>query len=278
MPTIYEDPRFRTRLQEQGLALLARNRGFEFSQTFFPYTSGKISPYYVHAESVMRDGHDNARAIELLATLYFWTEGRSKEHNASPTRVITGGESCDWMFSQPVATRVIMPHTMLYKDGRTAGASLMNAHVTHIADLNNEGSSMRDYWLPTIRRESGTLTQALFFVDRCEEGMHVMKELGITNAAVVPLDAHAWDYLYQQAKAINEEEYHSLQSYRENREAWARSMLRSKAGIERLFALLCSSIEKEQDATRKVLNKGYPELREELLERLKKEIHTELAL
>ena len=50
--------------------------------------------------------------------------------------VISGGESRDWDFSNPVAARMSLPHCKIYKDGKMLGAEVFRRPVVHIADLN----------------------------------------------------------------------------------------------------------------------------------------------
>ena len=54
----------------------------------------------------------------------------------------------------------------------------------------------------------------------------------------------------------------------EDSEAWARKMLRSENGIERITELL-NGDSKEREGALKVINKGYPDLKEEILYGLK---------
>ena len=47
-------------VQQKHLEILVRNGGFQFTDSFFPYTSGQIGPYYVQSAVVMNNGKDYA--------------------------------------------------------------------------------------------------------------------------------------------------------------------------------------------------------------------------
>jgi hypothetical protein len=158
-----------------------------------------------------------------------------------------------------------MPHVMLYKDGKSVGTDIKGRQVVHVADLNNEGSSPRDLWVPAIKKAGGTINDIFFYVDRMEEGVNVMKELGLNSYAVVPLDEHAWDYL-QKTRVVSPEIYKNLMARgktREERDAWARNMLKSDAGLARLVQLFDN--EQSRAKVMKILDKGYPGLKRELI-------------
>lgn len=247
-------------MQTRNLAALAKSLGgFKFSETFFPYTSGEIGSYYVQSASIMADGNAYAQACKDMAGLLAHvTEGRYG--NA----IISGGESRDWVFSFPVAQMLNLPHFMIYKDGKTLGANVNGKNVIHVADLNNEGSSPRDLWVPVIRQEGGKITQILFYVDRLEDGAKVMKELELQSNAVIPLDEYAWDFL-QKEKVITQDVYKSLCQRMEDKDVWARTMLRSEKGLETLANLLNFVEKKNAEKGLKILNKGYPDMKKELI-------------
>src|SRR3989344_1798195 len=90
--------------------------------------------------------------------------------------IISGGESRDWIFSNPAAYELGKPHLTIYKDKKMIGADVKGKRVIHVADLNNEGSSPRDIWVPAIRDADGKIEDIFFFVDRMEDGVGVMKE------------------------------------------------------------------------------------------------------
>lgn len=246
-------------VQKRNLIALAKSPGgFQFTRTFFPYTSGEIGPYYVQSAGIMADGAAYAAACHDMATLVKQTLGEGY------AGVISGGESRDWIFSGPVAERLQLPHTMIYKDGKVIGAVMKDEPVAHVADLNNEGSSPRDLWMPVIKREGGKPEHIFFYVDRLEDGVEEMKKLGLQSHAVIPLDEYAWDQL-QQIQVIGPEVYRSLRKRMEDKKSWAENMLRSAEGLETLLALIGSAKTREKGL--KILN-TYKDLHEELLERL----------
>ena len=261
-----DDGTSRKTMQERGLDILAKHKGgFQFTNTFFPYTSCEIGPYYVQSGVVQNDGADFITAINDMAYLVKNTVGSDRLAQA----VISGGETRDWIFSPPVAFGLSRPHIMLYKDGKSVGADIKGKEVIHVADLNNEGSSPRDLWVPAIKKAGGTINDIYFYVDRMEEGVHVMKELGLNSHAVVPLDEHAWEYL-QETKVVTPEVYQNLMARgksKEERGAWARGMLKTDAGLETLAKLAAS--EKTFSKAKGILDKGYPNMKDELIDRLK---------
>jgi hypothetical protein len=54
-------------MQERALRALVINGGFQFTNTFFPYTSGQIEPYFVQSVDVMKNGESFKVAIEDMA-------------------------------------------------------------------------------------------------------------------------------------------------------------------------------------------------------------------
>lgn len=240
--------------KQRNLARLVKHGGFQFNDTFFPYTSGEIGPYYVQSAVVLKDGGDFAGAINDMSNFML------QETNMVTPTIISGGESRDWCFSFPLAERFGAAHAMLYKNGKFIGPELKDEYVTHVADLSNEGSSPRDLWVPAIRQRGGVIEDIFFYVDRMEDGPKVMKELGLNSRALVPLDAEAWDYLMGN-DVIDETVYKNLRergTSKEQRDAWALKMLRSKPGIQRMAEIAKTTPEKAQ----KIINhEAYAEVK-----------------
>ena len=251
----------RVELQEDNLRILVRNGGFQFSDTFFPYTSGQIGPYYVNSESVMKTSGDYFLAVKYFADLI------NSVINKWEFDVISGGESRDWIFSNEVALRLGKSSVMIYKDRKIIPHvdDLRGKRVVHVADLNNEGSSPRDIWIPALRNAGATVKNILFYVDRLEDGVGVMKSLELRSEAVVPLNEHAWNYLKQQ-DVLNEQIYKNLRERMEDKDAWARAMLRSEKGFARFRELINNS--KTYVKAIKVIEVGYPDLKQEIMDRL----------
>src|SRR3989338_6836499 len=117
------------RLQHEGLAIVGESSMIVWNDTFIPYTSGKIGNYKIQSDVLQEFG--NARlykqAVNLMQTLYEYVEAQG----TSPTTVITGGETKDWIFSAPVAEQMRIPHVSLHKSGHMIGKSLEHATVTH---------------------------------------------------------------------------------------------------------------------------------------------------
>lgn len=245
--------------KERNLNAIARNSGFRFSNTFFIYTSGKIGNYYVNSESVMKNGEDYAYAAESLSVMISKILG--KEYD-----VISGGERRDFIFSNPVAVSIEKPHLSLYRDGRFIGADVNGKRIVHVSDLNNEGSSPRNLWIPMIRNLGGNVENIFFYVDRMEGGVNVMRDLGLERHAVVSLDNEAWNYLLK-ANVVSEDVYREIRDRMEDRDEWARRMLKTDRGFEQFVEYLKNTDMKE--CARKVMEVGYPDIKNELLERLK---------
>lgn len=252
---------FRDSLQRRNLDILAKNSGFQFSDTFFPYTSKKIGPYYVFSEKALYRGDQTpvaslARLIENLA-----------QEAGEKYDLISGGEMRDLAFSNAVAYILGKPPVTLCKNGRIIGPPLKGEQIIHVADLNNEGSSPRDLWVPMIRENGGSIDRIVFYVDRMEEGVNVMKTLGLKSDAVIPLNGGAWDYL-KKIGECDDKTYRQLQSRNEDKEGWAERMLRSDEGFERTVELL-NMTPKHREMMISVIKQGYPHLTEELTSRLR---------
>ena len=268
--------------QERGLSILVKHKGgFQFTDTFFPYTSGEIGPYFVQSGVVQNNGLDYQQAIQDLANLIDnkipWIDRLEKI-------VISGGETRDWIFSNPVSIELTnkynssIPHVMFYKDGKKVGADIKGKEVIHVADLNNEGSSPRDYWLPIIKQSGATIRNIFFYVDRMEKGFQVMQDLCLISHSVVPLDNDAWNYLCKKW-VVTTEVYKNLNERGktpEEHDVWARKMLKTDNGIARLVELFDDI--KSREKVRKIIAKGYPDLKDELLDILRTKSESRLDI
>mgnify|MGYP001568094396 CR=1 FL=1 len=92
-----------------------------------------------------------------------------------------------------------------------------------------------------------------------------MEDLGLESHAVAPLNEHAWNYLQQQG-VLNAGIYKNLRERMEDKDAWARKMLRSEAGLKRLATLYDD--EKSSQKVPPILHKGYLDMERELIEGL----------
>lgn len=220
----------RLELQEANLDALLRNGAFEFideNTPWFPYTSGQVGPYYVQSIAVEKEGQAYAFAVDSMAELI---RSGFPEFDA-----ISGGETRDWDFSNPVAVALRKPHVKLYKNGKMLGAGIRGRRLLHVADLNNEGSSVRDYWKPMVEKAGGALAGVAFFVDRMEEGTAVMRDLGLRSEAVVPLDDAAWGFALAK-KRVSPALHESLVKRSRDPRAWAVRALLGHPGYFRAFA------------------------------------------
>ncbi|MBU4428414.1 MAG: hypothetical protein KKE37_03550, partial [Verrucomicrobia bacterium] len=213
--------RFHVDLQEINLRNLLKNGAFQFvddATPWFPYTSGQIGPYYFQSIAIEKDGPAYATAIRSLVALI--------QAEAGTFDVISGGETRDWDFSNPVAVTLQKPHLKLYKDGKTLGADIAGKTVLHIADLNNEGSSLRDYWKPHIEKNKGRLIGFVSFVDRLEDGVSVLKALRLPALSVVSLNGQAWDLMLKEGY-VSQSVHHALIARMQDKHAWALRALRA---------------------------------------------------
>lgn len=245
----------RDELQKQGLLFLAEAGEPQFTDQWFPYTSGEVGPYYIQSLAVTKRGDTYRWAIDAMCEIILSGVG------IDGFDVVSGGESRDWDFSNPVAYALGKPHAKLYKDGTNIGADLDGKRVLHVADLNNEGSSVRDRWLPAVKRNGGSFSGAMFFIDRGEEGSAVMKQLSIPYDSVISMDEKAWKVLLN-AGIINKTLFDSLNERLNDRRGWARKAL--KTNIDRLGEMLVHDNPKTVERAKKILSDGYPEIREEL--------------
>ena len=227
-----DERKFRREIQRAGLGILSRHKGgFQFTNTFFPYTSGEIGPYYVQAGVVQNNATDYSNATQSM------TEIVRPYVKPGVIDIIAGGESRDWIFSFVVARELGLPHIMLYKDGKTVGADIARKSVALVSDLNNEGSSPKNLWVPTIQRLGGQCNHAFFYVDRMERGVQVLDDMNIQHHAAVPLDANAWIHLLN-LNIISQEIYRNLRERARDQDSWAIQMLTSDKGEARLAEIL----------------------------------------
>lgn len=236
-------------LQKVNLRNLMETGAFRFidaTTPWFYYTSGQVGPYYVQSVSVEKDGMKYACAVESMIQLI----------NTKVTcfDVISGGETRDWDFSNPVAVLMKKPHAKMYKDGRVIGADLKNKKVLHVADLNNEGSSVRDHWKPIITKNNGVLIAVVSFVDRMEDGFALFKKMALPNYSVVPLGESAWDLVFGEGY-ISKEVHNQLVARMQDRRKWAINALLANPEYFRRFYAEDTSRAKAQN-----IMKTYPEI------------------
>jgi len=245
------------KFQKENLLLLANSGGFKFTDKWFPYTSGCIGPYYVQSMDICKNGSDFQFAIQSIMTI---AEQIVRDSN-EPIDVASGGESRDWPLSFPIAEKLGVAPLMIYKDGKMLGPDIRGRRVLHIADLNNEGSSPRDKWVPAIRNAGGIITDIIFYVDRLEDGVQVMKDLGLTSHAVIPLNDESWKILAEE-NFVSKEIYDSLLDYWKDRKAW---------GIKKLLEypeLLTEILKKDKVKGIKIFTTFYPLMGEDLTKAL----------
>lgn len=241
--------------QKDALLELARNGGFKFTENWFPYTSGWIGPYYVQSADIFKTGHGIMIANHSIITI---VEQIIRDSDQT-IDVVSGGESRDWPFAACIAEKLGVGLCMIYKDGKMVGATdLKDKRVLHVADLNNEGSSPRDMWIPVIRNSGGIINDIVFLVDRLEDGVEEMKKLELKSHAVIPLNEDAWNFLKEEG-FVTEEILVSLFDYLEDRKAW---------GVKKLVEhpeILVEILNKDQKKGLKIFNTFYPLIGENLI-------------
>ena len=240
-----------------GLHLIAKNPVLKTIDTFFPLTSGLITNYYLQSVGLECDGNSYSTAISCLSRLV--------SANAGDFDVISGGESRDWDFSNPVAVMLEKPHAKIYKDGKMLGAEVDGKQVVHVLDILNYRSSPRNLWVPMIRQAGGKISKIFSFVDTLE-GENALDEMGVECHSVVRLDGDAWRYL---GGRIPDKDYDAILERKFNRDAWARNMLLSEKGMARLRDLLTYTDPEVRKKALKIVTNGYPGLKDEIIERLK---------
>lgn len=216
-------------LQKTNLHNLLRTGAFRFvdqATPWFPYTAGQIGPYYVQSVCIEKDGGAYAYAVQSLAELIRAEIGSFD--------VISGGETRDWDFSNPVAVMMGKPHAKMYKDGRLLGADVKGRKIVHVADLNNEGSSVRDYWKPIVERNNGAFIAVVSFIDRLEDGYLLFKEMALPCYSVVPLDKTAWDIILKEG-CISKNVHRQLVARMQDRRKWAINALLDNPEYFRCF-------------------------------------------
>jgi len=240
-------------LQALNLRYLLKTGAFQFVDAhtpWFPYTSGQIGPYYVQSIAIEKEGDAYADAIQSLVELIRLKFGDFD--------VVSGGETRDWDFSNPVAVALRKPHIKLYKDGKTLGAEVNDRRVLHVADLNNEGSSIRDHWKPILERSGANLAGFVSYVDRLEEGLGVLQSLGLPFASVVPLDEDAWNSACREGTVTADIRNILVDRFRD-RHRWARRTLMTHPEYFKQFA----SSPKTRDKALKII-RTYPDLAPDL--------------
>lgn len=215
-------------MQERNLENLCRLGGFATHFPFCHYTSGEIGNYFVQSIAIEKEGEAYAQAIRDMVQ-YF--------RLAIPTNsidAIAGGETRDWDFSNPIASRVELPHMKLYKNKGPLGFTDVDGKVIlPIADLNNEGSSFAKYWYPQITEAGGIVKDVMFFFDRMEGGHKVIENMGVNRHSLINLDEVAWKYLLDK-EIIEDGVYRSARDRLENKALWAKKVLLTAEGIDRL--------------------------------------------
>ena len=251
----------RKELRNRNLNNLIALGGLKFDEVFYPYTSGKIGPYFLESLEITSNGDAYRQARDDMCRYIAEFLGFNS------FEFISGGETKDWDFSNAVASELGYGHIKLYKNREPKGAKFRGETVLHIADINNKGSSVRDYWVPQIRDGGGIIDDILFFVDRMEEGVEEMEKLTINRHALIELNRDVWQFLFDNS-VIKKENYNALNMYQENREKWGIDTLRRNP--QKLKDILESKDPKLQGAGFKILNVGYPQIRDELIHSLTK--------
>ena len=226
-------------------------------ESWYPYTSGEIGPYFIQSVAIANNGKALRHLLDSWETLI---RSKNIEFDA-----ISAGETRDWAFHSALADRLEKPYVMLYKNGKFIN-DISRRTFLHVADLNRSGSSFKEYWKPLIESQGGKLPYATFAVDRCEDGKKNLEELGIESFSVINFNDDAWNALHDRGD-ITQQKRDDLLLYAKNRETWANTVILPE--IPRLIELHKDI--KSRDKVNKILNEGYPHLKNELVELMAKD-------
>ncbi len=212
----------KTKLKLQELENLVNCGGFKFTENqqvpWFDYTSCYIGPYYVQSMDVFKS--KSTRNSAVISMEYYISN--FIDNKFTRNSIISCGESRDWPFGIILADNMNWDVKILYKDGKTSfgipDEQLKDNNILHIADLNNEGSSIKK-WDAMIKAAGAKISDVLFYVDRMEDGVSVCKELGINRHAIIELDGECWKYLLKK-KVISRPMFEDLISYWKDRKTW----------------------------------------------------------
>lgn len=236
------DDDFKRTLKLKHLNILAKSGCFNFTEEknvpWFDYTSNRIGPYYAQSMTVFSRRDFSKIAIDgMVSYIKHILPGNLSD-------IISAGESRDWPFALPVAHKIGADIRMLYKDGKSwfGVNNIKGEIILHIADLNNEGSSMKK-WNEMISKDGGTIANALFYVDRMEEGVRVLEELNINRHAIVDLDNESWRYLLND-QFISQSMYQELVKYWKDPLKWGCEKILTDPGP--LFALIKNEKKRER--------------------------------
>ncbi len=233
------------------LDMLMEHNEPKVAKTWFPYTSGKIGPYYIQSIVVEENGEHYRRAVDAL-------KGLVMKHS-SHVDAICGGETRDWDFSNPVAYSLGLPHAKLFKERKPLGASIEGKKFALISDLNNQGSSVKT-WQKIIAHNGGSIVHAYFYIDRMETGVQVVKDLELERHAVIEFGPCSWTHM-KKVGYITSDQHANVLAYLKNSELWGREQLIRHP--EKLKELLQGS-SRDKEKARKILEIGYPGIEEKL--------------
>lgn len=219
---------------------------FEESK-FCIYTSGKPGNYYLQSAVNIAEGQINSLIVlEMCRKIV-------RDYNDLHNVVISGGESRDWIISYPVAAFLGVPHLSIYKyekgkqeASKTIGADekdIKGKTIIHVADLNNQGSSVRDMWAPKIESMGNKIDKIYFIIDRCEEGQEVIKNMGIASESLINMNPGLWSYLHE-CKYISLKQLKSIEERLHNEHKWSLRVL--KQNPKRIVELNKSQPERVQ--------------------------------
>ena len=161
-----------------------------------------------HAIEMTKQHPSFKEAIDIISNraMKLFIENEKRDY----TKVISGGQRRDWLFSGPVADKLQVPHISLYKqgvhdendkievvmpDGNHETKDLHNVYAIHIVDLITEASSvyrkeneMTMGWAPMLRNRHIKIDNLISVVSRNQGGEERLRGIGIEANSFVTIN------------------------------------------------------------------------------------------
>ncbi len=200
-----------------------------FSTNFeSPYSlrSGLKSPIYISTEQMLNDPIVTDVAMALASASL---EGINFD-------VVAGGEVRGALFGKDLARAVRKPFALIRKKPKDYGAGTQKPKLIDCIDpekfagkpylltedLITDGGSKADF-IDVIRKAGGVVEDCLVFVDRQQGGKVGLEQLGVKLYAMTDLDTII--FVGKDIGKLNEEQFKSIELYRDDPEAWSNKFL-----------------------------------------------------
>jgi len=162
---------------------------------------------------IMKENPDFDEVIDIMA-------GKVQEllDDYDGVVAVSGGQTRDWVFSGPIAHKLVVPHIILFKDGRvqytTASSEDGNGNykpgtvvettaplsvsAVHVADMLTKGSSAYDPnhtpptgWIPMLRNKGVTVDHYVTMLTRLQGGEEILAK-AVHNGESAPIQTHSF--------------------------------------------------------------------------------------